>query len=155
IFDIQDDLDHNVWDYAYDDGKMIEWMKAKRRPERPDHVRLVTGEYRYDRSYWVRLVAMRELQQLADIDATWNKKDPWLKISSTNGATFGIAAGQLDLADESHAVVDGTEIPIPAGAKTVVFDRSGGTWRRVDEEPSRAGHKRPGVSGPLDDVLRH
>src|SRR5262245_37491517 len=28
-------------------------------------------------------------------------------------------------------------------------------WQLLDREPDRTGHKRSGVAGPLDDVLRH
>ncbi|MEJ7732651.1 MAG: hypothetical protein WKG00_26040 [Polyangiaceae bacterium] len=35
VFDVQDELDHNVWDYAYQDLKMLSWLRARRRPAVP------------------------------------------------------------------------------------------------------------------------
>ena len=37
----------------------------------------------------------------------------------------------------------------------VWFARDGAGWRAGAEPRGRAGAKRPGVAGPLDDVLRH
>ena len=38
-----------------------------RNSKRYPHVRFVTGEYRYDRAYWVRLVAMQDSRAPAGI----------------------------------------------------------------------------------------
>lgn len=153
IFDVQDELDHNVWDYAYEKGRMIEWLKARRRPAVPDHVRLVTGEYRYDHAYWVRLVAMRENNDLASIDASLDRKDEGVHVTTSNVAAFA-----LDFSHFEHPpkrlVVDGATLEL-GDRKEAFLDRSGGAWALLDRETDRRGKKRPGVAGPLDDVLRH
>ena len=168
IFDVQDDLDHNVWDYAYEDGRMIEWLKARRRPEAPAHVRLATGEYRYDRAFWVRLVAMRpgmeedadrgKTGQIAEIDAEWRKADGEVKVTTRNVAALALDLGALG-ASGAKIVIDGATLEAGAadgGASGEVFlERGPAGWARTPSAPSRAGHKRPGVSGPLDDALRH
>ncbi|HVY47936.1 MAG TPA: PHB depolymerase family esterase, partial [Minicystis sp.] len=46
ILDVQDDLDHDVWEYGYDKGRMVGWLRAHKRPKAPKHVRFVTGEAR-------------------------------------------------------------------------------------------------------------
>jgi predicted esterase len=165
IFDVQDDLDHKVQDYGYEDGKMIAWLRARRRPETPSHVRLVTGELRYDHSYWVRLIAMRDGElrgesgpELADIDATWKKEAGELLVTTRNVAAFALDVRALGVPSGARAVVDGKAEPIPDGAETLFFAREGashGGWSLLEREPSREGKKRPGVAGPLDDVLRH
>ena len=50
IFDVPEEADHNVWDDAYEDGRMIPWLTAKRAPAAPASVKLVTRDYRYARA---------------------------------------------------------------------------------------------------------
>lgn len=155
IFDVQDDLDHNVWDYAYTDRKMISWLRQRRRPAMPRRVRLVSGEHRYDRAYWVRLGAARESLKFADIDARWERDGDPLTIRTSNVAELAVDLAQLGPSPPVRALVDDVEVPIPAGVMEVWFAREGGTWRVGSEQRARPGAKRAGVAGPLDDVLRH
>ncbi|HEY4120912.1 MAG TPA: alpha/beta hydrolase-fold protein, partial [Byssovorax sp.] len=152
VFDVQDDLDHDVWEYAYDKGRMIGWLRWQRRPAAPKHVRFVTGEPRYDRSYWVRVLGMTDEARFASVDATVDEGR--VVVDAKN-----VAALALDL-DAAHApargrlVVAGEDLgEIGAGTAWITFD--GGRPARADEEPKRAGMKRRGVSGPLDDVQAH
>lgn len=163
-FDVQDDLDHNVWDYGYEDGRIIAWLKSRARPERPSRVRLATGEYRYSKAYWVRLIAMSDDSAIASIDARVAEKTGEIKVTTRNVDAFGLDLGAFDLPIGASAVIDGntntntnTNIPLPERPQSVFFARSGagGAFERVEVAPSRAGKKRPGVSGPLDDILRH
>jgi poly(3-hydroxybutyrate) depolymerase len=162
IFDVQDDLDHNVWDYAYEDGRMIEWLKARRRPEAPARVRLVTGEYRYDRAYWLRLVAMQDAnldspsRELASLDAEWRAGERALTIATRAVAAFAVDRWRAGALDAARAVVDGVSLELPSGEDEVFFERAAdGSWSASTKEPPREGRKRPGVAGPLDDALRH
>jgi hypothetical protein len=156
-FDVQDDLDHNVWDYGYEDGRMIAWLKAQKRPERPLRARLVTGEYRYSKAYWVRLIAMRDDAGLAEIDARYIERDREVRVATRNVAAFALDLAGFAIPADAKAIVDGEAIPLPERAGAVFFEAApeGGAFRRVEQEPSRAGKKRPNVAGPLDDVLRH
>ena len=188
IFDVQEALDHNVWDYAYDSGRMIEWLKARRRPEAPAHVRLVTGDYRYAKAYWVRLLAMGEgagdegthpkrsppaatsadppparkasAAGFADIDARWLPNQGELRVTTRNVAALSLDLTPLPVPRGARLVIDGTELEVGAPAAVVFLQASsgaGGTsgWTIVPTAPSRAGKKRPGVAGPLDDVQHH
>jgi dienelactone hydrolase len=155
IFDVQDELDHNVWDYAYEDGKMIGWLKARRRPAVPERVRLATADYRYDRAYWVQLHAMRESLKFAQIDATWSEKEQRVTVTTSNVAELGLEIGLLSPQGGATATIDGVELPLPVGERTATFERSEGTWRSLPAPRSRPGFKRHGVAGPLDDVIRH
>jgi enterochelin esterase-like enzyme len=159
-FDVQDELDHNVWEYGYEDGRMIAWLKSRARPEKPARVRLTTGEYRYSKAHWVRLIAMTDASAIASIDARVAERTGEIKVTTRNVDAFGLDLGGFDLPSGASAVIDkNNPIPLPEGAsaKTVFFARAsaGGAFERVENEPSRAGKKRPGVSGPLDDILRH
>lgn len=169
VFDVQDDLGHNVWDHAYKDGRMIAWLKRKQQPAPPAHVHLTTGEYRYDTAFWVRLVGMErspgapgakvekidQPDAFADIDARMDWPGKALRIATRNVSAFAIDAAALGAPKGTTATVDGAAIPLDEGAKMVFFVRGDKGWTASAEAPSRAGWKRAGVSGPLDDVLRH
>ncbi|MEJ7732650.1 MAG: hypothetical protein WKG00_26035 [Polyangiaceae bacterium] len=118
-------------------------------------MRLVTGDYRYDRAYWVRLVGMRESLQFADIDARWEETARRVVVRTSNVSDFTIDVSAFGAAPPDRAVVDDIELPLPAGAPTVWLDRAGGAWRAGTEARPRGGAKHRGVAGPLDDVLRH
>ncbi|MRG93217.1 alpha/beta hydrolase-fold protein [Polyangium spumosum] len=153
-FDVQEDLDHNVWDYAYEDGDMIGWLKSHRRPKAPDRVRFVTGEWRYDRAHWVRLLGMEVEDKFAEIDARHSKAEG-VTVKTRNVESFALDLTQLSLRDGATVTVDGAAIEGPFGAATLWLVKKDGTFVRVPEEPSRKGRKRAGVSGPLDDIDRH
>lgn len=162
LFDVQDDLNHDVWDYGYKDGRMVHWLSRKARPESPKRVRFVTGEYAYDRSYWIRLVAMHDSTQTqrGTIDATLDEKDARIKVKTENVDAFEIDRKRLLPGPIFQAAVtlslDGQDLAVPAGDAPLHLVRSDAkTWSLAATEPSRAGMKRHGVSGPIADVLRH
>ncbi|MFO0611209.1 MAG: alpha/beta hydrolase-fold protein [Polyangiaceae bacterium] len=160
LFDVQDDLNHDVWDYGYKDGRMVHWLSKKSRPESPKRVRFVTGEYRYDRSYWLRVVAMHDstLPDRATIDAKLDEKAKRIEIKTENLDAFEIDRKRLTPAavfqDAVTLAIDGAELPVPAGDAPLHLVKSSG-WSLAATEPARDGMKRHGVSGPLADVLRH
>jgi dienelactone hydrolase len=169
IFDVQDDLGHNVWDYAYKDGRMVAWLKKKQRPRVPSRVRLATGEYRYDTAYWVRLLGMErspgspgskigktdQPDSFADIDAQMDWPAKTLRIATRNVTSFAVDLESLAPPKGTVASVDGVQMPVDETQKTAFFERGDKGWTLAATEPSRAGKKRAGVSGPLDDILRH
>jgi predicted esterase len=154
-FDVQEDLDHNVWDYGYEDGDMIGWLKARRRPDVPAHVRFVTGEYRYDRAYWVRLHGMEASERFAEIDARHDKPRREIVVTTKNVASFALDLAKGGLSESARVVVDGKPIEGPFAAEPLHLVKKDGAFERAAAEPTRAGKKRAGVSGPLDDIDRH
>lgn len=160
-FDLQEELDHNVWDHGYEEGRMITWLTARRRPEAPARVRLVTGELRYASSYWVRLLATREppgddAKRFAEIDARWVKAEGKVEVTTRGVGALALDLGAMGARGAVRAVVDGRELALPeAPAVAYLVATDGGGWATAAEEPPSAGKKRPGVSGPLDDIQRH
>lgn len=156
-FDVQDDLDHNVWDYGYEEGRMIAWLRNQKRPALPLRVRLATGEYRYSSSYWVRLISMANDQSLSEIDARRLAKEHEFQVKTRNVDAFALDFSGFHLPAGERATVDGTSLPLPENAGQIFFEKASesGAFSIVPAEPSRKGKKRPGVSGPMDDVLRH
>ena len=161
-FDIQDDLDHNVWDYAYEDAKFLQSLTWYRRPEAPKRIRFVTGDYRYDRAYGLRVLAMKSsleatdglsLPGFCDLDGAVDEAERTLTLSTKNVAAFAV---DMDRKRVAKVVVDGVAIELPNRDEGPSFlVREVDSWTRSDAEPSRVGKKRHGVSGPLDDVQHH
>ncbi|MBK9265616.1 MAG: hypothetical protein IPM54_38235 [Polyangiaceae bacterium] len=153
--DVQEDLDHNVWDYGYEDGDMIRRLIGRQRPEVPEHVRLVTGEWRYDKAYWVRVLGLGAEDKFADIDARYSKKDATITIKARHVESFALDLKQLALKQEPRVTVNGKSMAGPFNSDAAYFVMQGSEFVQVASEPSRAGRKRAGVSGPIDDIDRH
>jgi poly(3-hydroxybutyrate) depolymerase len=151
-FDLQDDLDHNVWEHGYEGGRMIRWLTAQKRPEHPDHVRLRSADYRYHRAFWLRLVALADPTAFGDIDARFDRKAGKLAIVTKGVDAFAVDTEALG-AVPSAITIDGADV-VASGAAELVFVRGASGFASAPE-PDRRGHKRPGVAGPLDDILRH
>ena len=151
LFDVQNDLDHHAEDYAYKDARMLTWLTARRRPESPPHVHLRTGEYRYHTAYWLGLDAMRDPGRFADIDASFDPDAQRYVVKTDNVDAFTIEAPAFT----AHTVaIDGATLPVDS-ASGMHFVREGNGFALAGTPPDRSAKKRPGVSGPLDDVLRH
>lgn len=162
LMDVQEDLNHDVWDYGYKDGRMVHWLSKKSRPESPKRVRFVTGEYRYDRSYWIKVVAMHDSTSTtrALVDAKLDEKDAKIVVKTENVDALDIDRARLAPAATFHGAVtleiDGGSLSLAAGDTPVHLSKDAkGVWATSPAEASRAGMKRHGVSGPLADVLRH
>src|SRR5262249_35624406 len=151
VFDVPESKDHKVQGYAYKDARLIGWLRVRKRPEAPEHVRLVTGDLRYDRAYWVRLVPVRDSElpgtdghELAKSEPSWHSDVGELTVTTRNVAAFAIAAKDLALPPNTRIVIDGEAQAVPDGAASLFFDRTADHWVRRDEEPSRSGKKRTG-----------
>lgn len=149
VFDVQDDLDHDVWEYGYEKGKLAGWLRARKRPKAPRHVRLSSGEARYDRAFWVTLLEAKSPESFARIDAEAGSE---VKVSTEN-----VEALALDLSafDAKSLIVDGTKLPACGGRGTSYVTFEDGVARCSTTAPSLAGKKHAGVAGPLDDIQRH
>lgn len=168
-FDLQDDLDHNVWDHAYEDGRMIARLRRFAVPERPRKVRLATGDYRVTEAHWVRIDALRptlfertfesaarvKTEAFADVVAEVDEGGGTVTVTTRNVDALELDLSRAPVAARPRVVVDGVSLgEASADAKVAVVWRAGAP-SRVDALPSRRGLKRRGVSGPLDDAQHH
>lgn len=155
IFDIQEDLDHNVWDYAYEDSKMVPWLTGRSAPTAPARVRFSTGKYRYDRAYWLRLVKLVDAgkKERAEVDARWDAKAKSFAIDTKQVAALELDLARLGVAEGERVTVtiDGDSLEAAAIPKLLLSRRADGHFEVTKELP--AGGKEHGSSGPIDDVL--
>jgi hypothetical protein len=109
----------------------------------------------------VRLLAMGEApagsaRRFAEIDARWLKEEGKVEVTTRGVGALALDLGAMGARGAVRAVVDGRELALPeAPAVAYLVAADGGGWTASAEEPASAGKKRPGVSGPLDDVQRH
>lgn len=157
--DVQEDLDHNVWDYGYgrdpEEGDMLQRLIGRKRPDMPEHVRFVTGEWRYDRSYWVRVLGFGAQDKFADIDARYSKREGTITVQTKNVESFALDLKQLAPKKEPTVTVNGKAVTGSLAIDIAYFIRQDNVFVLANSEPSFAGKKRAGVSGPLDDIDRH
>ncbi len=150
-FDVQPHLDHNVWDYAYEDAKMVPWLTKHAVPTLPKRVRFVTGKLRYHRSHWVEVLEMIDGSRVepAAIDATFDDRAGRVRVETSNVGAFALALDRLG-APRVVIEVDGVELEAEATGRVVLRRGADGRFAIGDGKPS--AKKRPGLSGPLDDI---
>lgn len=155
IFDVPKEAEHDVWTDGYEDGRMVHWLTRKKRPKSPERVRLVSGEYRYDRAYWVRILAFDDAArpEPARVEATWKSSESELAVELE-----GVRVLELDLAALEPtptgpvSIVVGEAKLSAAAIGRIYLVKEAGAYTMSEREPSLDGHKRHGQSGPLDDV---
>jgi hypothetical protein len=155
IFDVPKEAEHDVWTDGYENGRMVHWLTRRRRPEAPEHVRLVSGEYRYDRAYWVRIVSFDDASrpEPAHVEARWKPAESELALELEGVRVLELDLTRLEPAATGPVTITIAETKLSAtpGAR-VYLVKEAGSYTVSEREPSLEGHKRHGQSGPLDDV---
>jgi dienelactone hydrolase len=156
VFDVPEDADHNVWDDAYEDGKMIPWLTAKRSPKAPQSIRFVTRDYRYDRAYWLRVERMFSSTGAvrAEVDAKWSPKDSRITLETSNVRVLAIDLGALDPKPTADVTIadSGKELTAPPSGVVWIGREAGGAPTLSTTDPCNAADKHHDQSGSLDDL---
>jgi hypothetical protein len=155
IFDVPKEAEHDVWTDGYEDGRMVHWLTRKRRPPAPEHVRLVSGEYRYDRAFWVRIVSFDEVSrpEPARVEARWKPAESELAVELDGVRVLELDLTRLEPPPRGPVTITiaDTKLSAPPDER-VYLVKEGGGFTVAEREPSLDGRKRHGQSGPLDDV---
>jgi dienelactone hydrolase len=153
IFDLQDDLDHDVWEYAYEKGRMIGWLRVQKRPLAPARVRFVTGEARYDTSSWVKVLGLADDTKFASVDARWDAGRGVVELTADNVSTLALDLKRAGATGGARVTTLGRDLGEANG--DTAWISFGDSPKLLGEAPDLRGKKRHGVSGPLDDVQLH
>jgi len=150
------DAGHNVWDETYANRRIFTHFARYWKRPHPRRVTLRTARLRYNRSYWLRIDEATDFGAWAEIDGVWGK-DGRVEITTENVAAFTVARDE-ELAGEGAPtptfVVDGEAVPAGGSASGGFgFHRAGDRWAAGAPEPCRGPCKRPGLTGPIDDVF--
>jgi poly(3-hydroxybutyrate) depolymerase len=139
---------HNVWEAAYREGAVFDWLARFRRQPHPEAVSYVTDNYEHAEAYWMRFTQLTPgLEASANARFTARKR-----LAITTKALDGL---QLNLQHHPMATgagflqvtVDGSRLNVPPG-KPVLLARSANGWSLRSQEP-KPGEKRNGLEGPL------
>jgi pimeloyl-ACP methyl ester carboxylesterase len=155
IFDVPKEAEHDVWTDGYEDGRMVHWLTRKKRPTAPERVRFVSGEYRYDRAWWVRIAAFDDASrpEPARVDASWKPTESELAIELVGVQVLELDLAQLEPAPAGPVTITIGETKLTATPEARVYlVKEAGKYTTSEREPTRDGHKRHGQSGPLDDL---
>ncbi|MFT7625410.1 MAG: putative esterase [Myxococcota bacterium] len=150
------ELGHDVWQHAYGGGALIKWMKRFRRPAAPDEVVFDSLSYRYTRAYWVELGWMDRYLDPARVKLKVDPKNRSRivikRLENLRGLTLDLTRPKLTGEQITLRFPDGATLVVPR--KRIHLRREGdGPWALADSAAPPKGHKRPGVSGPLDDIM--
>lgn len=152
VFNVRKGAGHNVWDYGYGKGRVLNWLSWRRIPDRPKHARLRTGQLRTNRAFWLRVDRFEQETEFGELDGRQTQDK--VVVETSNVAAFSLLGAQLraKAGAEVAVVIDGQPATWVQAAAEVSFTKRGGQWRSTDDPDVPAGSKRAGVSGPLDDI---
>lgn len=107
----------------------------------PKRIRFVTYTLRYNRMKWISLDRLEKHWTRAEIEAERN--DGSVHLKATNIAAFTITLPEMP----RQITINGQEVRSPSGR----FEQVSGKWQPAQD--SRRAHKRPGLTGPIDDAF--
>ena len=134
---------HNVWDLAYRDGTLFDWLEKFARKRVPERVRLATRSYRYGSAYWLKIDALTPGDP-ASIDARLEGNRLEVETRGVDG--FTVTPDRPLTA----VTIDKTVVRARAAGPQSFFRASGGAWRAGAAPP--AG-KRLGLEGPIAEAV--
>jgi predicted esterase len=146
------DAGHDLLYIVHRHGKIYEDIKNVRRNPRPNEVRVVSGDYRAARQFWLEITRFHDYPELAHLKG--KASDARIEVSTTNVDAFAI-----DLRDTPTS---GSEIELAVDGQTVgkypraqlghrVHLVKRGTWQLgVPDDGALA--KRAHLSGPISDA---
>jgi hypothetical protein len=139
-------------------SKRIDAYVAKGREPMPPHIRFVTYSLRYNECKWIRLDALDQQWEKAEIDATLVDEGTFqIKTKNVGAFTITLPPGPAPL-DKTHpprVVIDGQELVGPAVKEgwSSGFSKLGGKWQALPPDFGSGKHKVHGVQGPIDDAF--
>jgi pimeloyl-ACP methyl ester carboxylesterase len=121
--------------------EFIAQVLARPRPT-PNKIRFVTYTLRYHRCYWLRLDALEQHYERAEIEAVRHPDRISVRTANLNGFTLD-TGGRIE--------IGGQTITAPVN-RPVSLERFNGSWR-IAGEPTKSLRKRHGLQGPIDDAF--
>jgi dienelactone hydrolase len=123
--------------------KRLETLLAQGRDPARKEIWFSTYTLRYPELDWVRIEGMAKQWERADVHAQFTDEH------SIEARTKNVTALAFPGRQAAHVKLDGQDVPLTGGElKFVLRDE---TWRQG--EPAPGLHKRPGLTGPIDDAF--
>ncbi len=147
-------LGHNVWDHAFEDGTLLKWLAARKRPAVAPQPVVRSGRYRWSTNYWLAIDRFEDEAQFGQLDGAF--KGERIQVSARNVAAFSVLGRELgERADKPQTiVVEGKNLGEHVIGKDGRLHLSRGAkgWEVTPTIDRAVGAKRAGVEGPLGDV---
>jgi len=152
------DMGHDVWQYSYGEKQLVRWMKRFKRPTAPDEVVLKTHSYRYIKAYWTRIGWIPDYKRPALLRVNIKKRNRSEVVVTTvknlRGITLDLTRPKLNDGPITIRFKEsGEEIEVPRRQVVHLRRNPGSEWKLADSASPPRGHKKPGVSGPVDDIM--
>lgn len=113
----------------------------------PGHIRFVTYTTRYNSDYWVKVDAMDNLYERADVDATRREGGRY------DIATHNVARLVLTETNRARSIaIDGQTLSVKPAA-TITLRKTGGKWSQDRNGALPGLHKTHALQGPIDDAF--
>jgi len=143
-FDLLEDTGHNAWDDGYDNGYAFRFARKYRRPLMPKKVRFVSGSYRHRSAYWLQIDQFEQHNRLGRLKARLKQQKAIIK-------TENIRRLRLKLEAPVNITIDGQSFDAST-YKAHWLRGADGLWKPTEDSAVSIHEKRPGLSGPIDDI---
>jgi poly(3-hydroxybutyrate) depolymerase len=159
------DEGHDIWDEAYADGAILQWLAGRRRNPRPAEVSLRSGRHRTAALDWLRIDRFSSWGDMAELDGEVQARgkqrgsgeaarlEATVKVRTSKVDGFTLRVGRLPtgVGSGDRLEVDGQALQLVSVDRDVHVGRGAdGRWA-LRSEPMPAA-KRTGVEGPLGEV---
>jgi poly(3-hydroxybutyrate) depolymerase len=153
------DLGHDIMYAVHRRMKVLKEIEAVRRDPRPRKVWLVAWDYRARRQHWLQVEHFIDFAQSARVVGEVADDGRRLAIDARNVDELLVRLRECPIAPSGdvQVVVDGVAVTTlgPDRPEQLTLSRQGFRWVLGPRPPAAPGElrKRPGMSGPLTDVL--
>lgn len=135
---------HNSWDRAYAGSALFDWFLSHRRVTKPDRVVFRTDTLRHPRAYWLTVLSLHDYGKPAAVEAVFDRERETLTVTGENVETVYIDRTQTPLSQFRV---------IREGVQQVALGSGPPEGARLPRLLRRGSAKRPGLSGPIEDVF--
>jgi poly(3-hydroxybutyrate) depolymerase len=136
---------HNSWDRAYAGNDLYDWLLTHRRVTRPERVRFRTDGLRHARAYWLTILALHDYSQSGSVDAIFDRTAGTLTVRGENVTTVYI--------DRASTPWERFRVVTEGSIQRVIEGKGPAQGSRLPESLRKGMVKRPGLSGPIEDVF--
>lgn len=153
-------LGHDIMYAVHRRMKLLKEIGSVRREPRPQKVWVVAWDYRARRQHWLQVEHFVDFFQAARLVGEVEADGRRLSIETRNVDELVLYLVDCPIASEGevHVVIDGVEVTTLSDERPeqMIFSRLGYRWTVGGLPPPGDGviRKRPGLSGPLSDVIQ-
>jgi predicted esterase len=155
------DVGHDLLGLVHGRGAIYQRLAAVKKKSQPAEVRIVTGDYRANRQYWLTVTRLERFPELGRVRAVIQGNT--LTIETRNvlalsvdlkGAPF-VTVSQNASSNQFHVLIDGTSAYQGDRQKlgsVLQLAKPAGAWIMGTLPLAKPFEKQPGVSGPITDA---